>query len=625
MNRAHSLAALTLTLFLLFAPGCGDVPIGVRRLGGDRVFREITANALTGGTASEFSKEILWRYALGARFRSEPTDVLAALHRHTIRERDRDHVFALSELSFLAGQRTDDKRHFIASVFYAYVYLFAGPVDAERNHYDPRFRLACDLYNRSLAELLRDEDGDAQLKGGTFQMAYGQMTVEVSRPGFPWGPDVFDRFVPATDFLVRGLQQRNRSPGLGVPLIAIQTPSEEPSGARTYVSRELKIPATAFLRISMNPENLAAVDLHASLELYSPTTGKEIEVEGQKVPLEIDLTAPLAYALQESRLWDFEIGGFLASEDETTGLFMIQPYRPGRIPVVFVHGTASSPARWAEMFNGLQAHPELREKFQFWFFKYTTGNPIPYSASLLRDALTKVVQDLDPEGKDAALQRMIVIGHSQGGILTKMQVVDSGDLLWKNISDEKLEDLELSEEVEELVRKAVFFDRVPSVERVVFIATPHRGSFAAAKWYGKLAGSLIALPKNLLNVSSEVIQARDAGHVRKGLGKGMPTSIANMDPASPFLSVLVDIPIPPEVKVHSIIPVKTSGPLTEGNDGIVEYKSAHITGVESEYVVPVGHSCQGYPLTIVEVRRILLEHLGAAAVQMPTPTAEVKS
>ena len=223
MNRSLSHVALTLTLLLLLASGCGDVPIGVRRLGGDRVFREVTANALTGGTASEFSREILWRYALGDRFWSDPIDTLAALHRHTLRERDLDHVFALSELSFLAGQRTDDKKHFLASVFYAYAYLFAGAADTERNPYDPRFRLACDLYNRSLSEMLRDKNGDAQLTGGTRKMAYGQMTVEVSRPGFPWGPEVFDRFVPATDFHVRGLQQRNRSPGLGVPLIAIQT------------------------------------------------------------------------------------------------------------------------------------------------------------------------------------------------------------------------------------------------------------------------------------------------------------------------------------------------------------------------------------------------------------------
>ena len=46
------------------------------------------------------------------------------------------------------------------------------------------------------------------------------------------------------------------------------------------------------------------------------------------------------------------------------------------------------------------------------------------------------------------------------------------------------------------------------------------------------------------------------------------------------------------------------------NDGVVEYDSAHIDGVESELVVRSGHSTQGKPETIAEVRRILRLHAG---------------
>jgi hypothetical protein len=94
-----------------------------------------------------------------------------------------------------------------------------------------------------------------------------------------------------------------------------------------------------------------------------------------------------------------------------------------------------------------------------------------------------------------------------------------------------------------------------------------------------------------VTAASGLLQASEAGRIKGELGKAVPTSITNMDPANPFLNLLVDTPISPEVKVHSIIAVKTSGPITEGNDGVVEYKSAHISPVESEYVVPVGHSC----------------------------------
>ena len=46
-----------------------------------------------------------------------------------------------------------------------------------------------------------------------------------------------------------------------------------------------------------------------------------------------------------------------------------------------------------------------------------------------------------------------------------------------------------------------------------------------------------------------------------------------------------------------------------GADGVVKYTSAHVDYAESEFIVRSGHSCQDNPLTIEEVRRILLENL----------------
>ncbi len=45
---------------------------------------------------------------------------------------------------------------------------------------------------------------------------------------------------------------------------------------------------------------------------------------------------------------------------------------------------------------------------------------------------------------------------------------------------------------------------------------------------------------------------------------------------------------------------------------MVKYTSAHVDYAESEFIVRSDHSCQGNPLTIEEVRRILLENLGEA-------------
>ena len=101
---------------------------------------------------------------------------------------------------------------------------------------------------------------------------------------------------------------------------------------------------------------------------------------------------------------------------------------------MLVHGTASSAARWAEVVNDLSSDPRIRDRFEFWFFSYETGNPIPYSALQLRQALEQAVASLDPAGEDMALRDMVLIGHSQGGLLVKMAAVDTGSRLWDAIS-----------------------------------------------------------------------------------------------------------------------------------------------------------------------------------------------
>jgi hypothetical protein len=121
----------------------------------------------------------------------------------------------------------------------------------------------------------------------------------------------------------------------------------------------------------------------------------------------------LAYQLEGAPIWDFEIAGFRFADQSAIfgdGLMMTQPYRPGRIPVVLVHGTASSPVRWAEMFNEVTHDPVLRGRYQFWLFQYNTGQPILYSALLLRRALRNIMTEVDPNGQDSALRKMVIIG-----------------------------------------------------------------------------------------------------------------------------------------------------------------------------------------------------------------------
>jgi pimeloyl-ACP methyl ester carboxylesterase len=314
--------------------------------------------------------------------------------------------------------------------------------------------------------------------------------------------------------------------------------------------------------------------------------------------------------LEGAPIWDFEIAGFRFADQAAIfgdGLILMRPYRPGRIPVVLVHGTASSPVRWAELFNEISHDPVISGRYQFWVYQYNTGQPILYSAMLLRRALGNVLNEIDPRGEDEALRQMVMIGHSQGGILTRLMTINSGPRFWNNVSDKPFDDIEMAPETRQLLREAMFFEPVPILRRVVFIATPHRGSYQATGWALDLVRRFITLPGTLVSQFQGLLKSQAFA----GLGvRQMPTSVDNMSPGHPFLVALNELPMDPKITAHSIIAVLGEGPITGKTDGVVAYESAHIDGVASEVVVRSGHSTQGHPETVEEVRRILREHVG---------------
>jgi pimeloyl-ACP methyl ester carboxylesterase len=321
----------------------------------------------------------------------------------------------------------------------------------------------------------------------------------------------------------------------------------------------------------------------------------------------------MTYALESSQIWAFGLGSFLGKEFLSTpnGLYLSQPYQPGRIPVVFVHGTFSNPAWWLEMFNTLRADPILRQKCQFWFFLYNSSAPILASAADLRDALRDKITQLDPAGKDPALREMVVVGHSQGGLLTKLTAVDTGDSLVRALTGKDLDALGLPEERKAEARRLLMVEPVPAVKRVVFIATPHRGSILSTQWVRTLIKKLVTLPARIVKTTF-TLHDYFTDDVKRLIGSSkVPTSIDGMSPDNPTLKTLADTPLATGVVGHSIIAVKGDGDPKLGDDGVVKYTSAHLDGMESEFVVRGDHSAQLNPLAIDEVRRILVEHLTA--------------
>jgi hypothetical protein len=157
----------------------------------------------------------------------------------------------------------------------------------------------------------------------------------------------------------------------------------------------------------------------------------------------------------------------------------------------------------------------------------------------------------------------------------------------------------------------IFFEPLPFVKRVVFISTPHRGSYLSSSLVRQLGHKLVALPRALVSESSELIGLTEGSEVGQFLPRNkIPTSLDGMSPKNPGLLAVAEIPVAPQIKAHSIIPVMGDGdPNDGGKDGVVAYQSAHVDYVESELIVRGKHTCLNLPPTIEEVRRILHLHL----------------
>jgi pimeloyl-ACP methyl ester carboxylesterase len=617
------LALIALAGVMSLLAACAP-PIQVERADPDAVRRELEANVISTGDLSEPTWIVLRFANLSDRFRLDPDGTIAALHQ-TLRAGPVDPatLFALSEMAFHRAQETGQRPYFLAAAIYAYAALFPDDQKLRLSAFDPRFRIACEIYNRGLKRAFTSADGSSiELRSGRYELPFGTIDIVLDAGGARWGNQVLSNFLPTDELRVIGLDMRYRRPGLGVSLSADAVPKTEEAGFQ--VEPAVKVPATALLRMSDATSDLtrdlAQGHLHGSIEVHPAFEPSDVTIAGQTVPLASDTSAAYAFSLTDPKVWRSEFAGFLDGtffDRAEAQLTALEPYRPGKIPVVFIHGTASSAGRWANLINDLQADPAIHENFQFWSFTYATGNPTLYSAEKLREELQAAIQKIDPQGKDPALRRIVLIGHSQGGLLAKWLVIDSGSRLWNTFSNKPPEELHLSPETRALLRRVFFVTPEPEVRSVIFIATPQHGSFLAEGPIGQLAARLVTPSSRVLLALGELV--RDTADLIFDPSSIRAASIWSMSPGNPLLQAFAAIPVAPSVAAHSIIAVRGNGPIETGDDGVVSYQSAHIPEAVSELVVRSGHSVQSDPRTVNEVRRILLLQLA-----QPVPGAAAK-
>ena len=596
-----------------------------------------------GPKPSDRTMQLLRRYDLAGRLDDDRFALLAQLDQINEQENDREIVYAIAELSYIGAVREQSSHKgralelYGSSVTHAFEYLFDEAYGGPTNPYDPQFRGACDVYNTALEGMLRLVREQGELRPGTslrVKTPSRMCEVQVVLYSTGWHPDDFDQFEFVSDYSVKGLRNHYHSYGLGVPLIAVRRQQEHRGPREQFYPEHLAYPLTAFLRIIPSahepwPRPAAAADgdaaaappLQVVLELHDPLTSGALQIADRRVPLETDLSTPLAFFLNQPSFDDSKlstVGLFDPDEaEELTGLYMLEPYQQGKIPVLMVHGLWSSPVTWMEMFNDLRSDRLLRQHYQFWFYLYPSGQPFWLSAAQFREDLARMRATLDPKYAQPALDQMVLVGHSMGGLVSKLQTIESGNEFWKTVSERPFSELQAEEEVRRKLAQTFFFHPNPSVSRVVTIGTPHRGSHFANDLTRWLSHKLVSVPTKLLQGRRQIV-AKNPGYFRKGAPLDVATSIDSLSPESPLLPVLLDARRGSWVTYHNVVGQvpqddlfgKLTAKIGGDGDGVVTMESARLDSAESQIVVPADHvTVHRHPQSILEVRRILLDHL----------------
>lgn len=307
----------------------------------------------------------------------------------------------------------------------------------------------------------------------------------------------------------------------------------------------------------------------------------------------------------------FSIRGFLDEKvaQDRTGIYFAEPYDPDKIPVLFVHGLLSDPYAWKKLTKRLAADPDIRDRFQFWFYAYPSSTPVVGSALIFKEHLDSVVRGLEEQYDQSFDRRLIVVGHSMGGLLTKSAVSETGRQLWNASYRAPLSRFTLSRESHYFLENAFFYEPRSYIGRAVFLAAPHRGSEVAEKFVGRLGASFADSPELIDDAISEVLSPSNRNLLQPEFREFLEDSISSVTtlrPSAPLRQMLAGLPIDPEVDFHSIAGMKAG----KESDGIVPISSTQLEGALCEVVISSNHSVQNHPSTAASLSLILRYHAG---------------
>ena len=533
---------------------------------------------------------------------------------------DEQRLATLSELwleSALAEEKRDGKNNadvlaaWLESARYAYAYLFYTARSPGERAFEERQTQIRDYYNYAVQKAVGNlfhHRGEYRPDGKVIRVAGWDIDSELSALRLPHDGTLPEELLPATSLKFSGLRNVYRRDGFGADLVAVM-PKPAPASSAEVPYQETRFPVvTALIRFEGKSLTEVLATQQLMIVLADPYRNASISMAGRELPVAANFTAGYGLWLARS---GFGVQALRTLFGRAEGIarpqvHLMQPYDPAKRTIVMLHGLASSPEAWINVANELMGDEQLRRRYQIWQVYYPSNAPLAANNLAIRQALDATLAHFDPSARAAASNEMVLIGHSMGGVLSRLMVSNASTTLLDAITEEYNLKGKKAEKVRAGLAPYLEFSAMPQVNRAIFIAAPHRGTSFANHKVARWIANLVTLPITMLDQFSDAVGSLAQLDTGSSEPLRIPNSIDNLSDKDPFVRLVADLPISPQVRYYSIMGNDTPDlPLLESNDGVVPYASAHLDGAQSEKVIPSWHSVQESPQAILEIRRIL--------------------
>lgn len=517
------------------------------------------------------------------------------------------------------------------SIRYSYAYMFKTKRGPQDRIFDNRQVQIRDFYNLALAKLvsayaLRHKPTEVE-----HQIKVGKSIYSINFDYYPQLKEQkIEQLLSSYNLNFSGLRSINRRDGFGSEFVVVlpQVKDDIGEGKNKYIidpmnfsyknginpnihqARYLAATITAQPKSATNIEDILTKS-EFELKAFDPYKYEKVTMAGKTYPLAGNFSTPYGLWLAQNNLGKAAYLTLIDRDNHLTmpHLYMLEPYNPKKKVIVLVHGLASSPEAWIRLTNDIMGDAVLRENFQVWQVFYSTNMPIIESRFQIYALLNQAFAQVDstaPAKKDAVL-----IGHSMGGIIARLLVSDA-DVTKKALAMMNNRQLNKYQKLPIISQRLVIND-IPNFSRAIFLATPHKGTDYADRWFTKAARKIIRIPGAFLSAITDSIQTQDLDvkelltQIDHGLIQNGPSDLSHQ---SKFMELTKDINPRKGLMFHSIMGnITDSDDLNIISDDVVTYQSAHLDGAVSEKIIKGGHSIQETPEAILELRRILRLHL----------------